>query len=425
MITFEPIIIPNHKRPDGTYPVKIRVYYNGKCRRLPTTLVCYPSDLTRTKRKSLKLKKECTPREKAKDLIKRMRTITDSLTMYELEGKDIDWVVQKIKDGLDYENFHLDFFEWGEKFIQQKKPKTQKVYIRTLNAFERFLHKRTIDINAINKMMLLDFMEFVDSEPKMRFDRKSQQIIKSKYERVPKAASSLMVMKLQHIFEAAKDRYNDEDSDLIRIPKSPFKSIKKVFPVGTQAQKALSKEVIQQMILAETDDPKVRIALDAFIVSFVLMGANIADMYHAKPFQGNEWIYNRMKVADRRSDGAEIRVVIPPELDKYIKRLQEVGDKEFWLSALHKIGKTKDISSHSLNRYLRRWENGVGLPDFTFYAARHSWATIARSLGVDLASVNDCLCHKDSLEMGRRYAPLTWEEKNEINRKVIDAFVWE
>jgi hypothetical protein len=69
MITFEPIIIPNNKRNDGTYPVKIRVYFNGKSRRLPTTWVCHPSDITRTKRKSVKIKKDSGVRDKAKELI--------------------------------------------------------------------------------------------------------------------------------------------------------------------------------------------------------------------------------------------------------------------------------------------------------------------------------------------------------------------
>lgn len=423
MITFEPIIIPNNKKQDGTYPVKIRVYFNGKCRRLPTTLVCYPTDLTRTKRKSLKIKKDSNVREKAKELIKRMRVITDAMTMYELENRDVDWVVQKIKDGIAGENFHLDFFEWGEKYIITKKPETRKAYIRALNALERFLGKRTLDINAITKMMLLEFMEFVDAEPKMRYDRKTGEIIATSIVRVPKAASSLMLMKLQHIFKAAKDRYNDEDADMIRIPRSPFDSIKKVFPEGDQAQEALSHDVMQQIILAETDDPKIRKALDVFILSFALMGANLADLYDEKPFQGNQWIYKRKKVRDRRKD-AEIRVNIPTEIERFLKRLQEGDNKEYWLPALRNLGSTKDMCSHRISIYLRRWEANVGLHDFTFYAARHTWATIARSLGVDLASINDCLCHKDNLEMGRRYAPLTWEQKNEINKKVIDSFVW-
>ncbi len=47
MITFKAIIIPNNRRKDGTYPVKIRVTFKGVARRLPTTLVCKSQDLTR------------------------------------------------------------------------------------------------------------------------------------------------------------------------------------------------------------------------------------------------------------------------------------------------------------------------------------------------------------------------------------------
>jgi integrase len=421
MITFEPIIIPNNKRSDGTYPVKIRVYFNGKSRRLPTTWVCQPSDITRTKRKSVKIKKDAGVRDKAKELIDRMRAVVAQYDMVFLEDKDVDWVVKKIKDGLNDKDFHLDFFEWADKYILCKQPTTRKAYSRALNAFERFLGKRSVDINAITKMMIIEFMEFVDAEKKMRWDRKTNTIVESKKERIPKAASSLLVMKLEHIFDAAKERYNDEDEDKINIPRSPFSSIKKVFPVGDQAQEALDREVIQQILLAQTDNPKYRMALDAFIVSFALMGANLADLYHAVPFNGDEWVYNRMKITSRK---AEMRVTIPSQIIPYINRLKEGKDKSWWLPAFHDLGRDKHYCNQRLNTYLRRWQKDVGLEDFTMYAARHSWATIARALGVDLASVNDCLCHKDSLEMGRRYAPLTWEQKNEINQKVIDSFEW-
>lgn len=419
MITFKPIIIPNNKRADGKYPVKIRVYHNGKCRRLPTILVCEQKDLTR----SLKIKNPDILK-KAEELIKRMRATTDHLTAYELEDKSVDWVVNRIKDGMMGEKFSLDFFEWGKKYILTKRESTRKAYERALNAFERFLGERAIDINDISKMMLLEFMEFVDNEPKMHYNRASKTYEPTDKEKVAKASSSLHLMKLQHIFNAAKDRYNDEDADMIRIPRSPFDTIKKVFPSGGKGQKALDRKVIQRMIVAQTDDPSVRTALDAFIVSFALMGANLADLYCAIPFQGDVWQYNRVKTTERRADGAEMRVTIPKEIEPYLRRLQQNGDGEWWLPELHRLGAKKHTCNEKINDYLRRWQNAAGVDDFTFYAARHSWATIARSLGVDLAAVNDCLCHKDGLEMGRRYAPLTWEQKNEVNRKVIESFVW-
>ena len=49
MITLKAIIIPNNRRKDGTYPVKIRVTFKGVSRRLPTTLVCRQSDLNKKK----------------------------------------------------------------------------------------------------------------------------------------------------------------------------------------------------------------------------------------------------------------------------------------------------------------------------------------------------------------------------------------
>ena len=419
MITFKPIIISNNKRMDGSYPVKIRVYFKGKNRRLPTTLVCRPSDLTR----SLKIKNPDILK-KADVLIRKMREFTDNLTLADLEKRDVDWVVNHIKDGMMGENFSLDFFEWAEKYILTKNLSTRKAYERALNALERFLGERQLDINDINKMMLLDFMEFIDKEPKMHYDRKLKKSVETEKEKVAKASSSLHLMKLQHIFNAAKDRYNDEDSDNIRIPKSPFDSIRKVFPSGGKGQKALDRKTIQRMIVAQTADPCVRVALDAFLVSFALMGANLADLYLATPIAGKEWVYNRQKTAERREDKAEMRVMIPPQIEGCIRRLQEGGDGEWWLPELHRIGEKKHTCNARINDYLRRWQNKAGVEDFTFYAARHSWATIARSLGVDLASVNDCLCHKDNLEMGRRYAPLTWEQKNEINMKVVESFVW-
>ena len=418
LITFKPVVISSNKRDDGSYMVVIRVTFKRKSRRLQTNMMCQPSDLTR----SLKIKNP-TILSKADDLIRKMRKVTDELSFVELEDKDVGWVVNLIKDTMMGENFSLDFFEWGKKYIQTKSLSTRKAYERALNALERFLGKRKLDINDITKMMLLDFMEHVDKEPKMHFDRARKEFVPTDKQKVAKASSSLLLMKLQHIFNAAKDRYNDEDSGVIRIPKSPFSGIKKVFPSGDQAQDALDRAIIQKMILAKTDDPCVRVALDAFIVSFLTMGANLADLYLATPFKGNKWIYFRKKITSRK---AEMRVVLQPEIMPYLRRLQQGESSEWWLPELHRIGAKKPTCNEKLNDYLRRWQNAEGISDdFTFYAARHSWGQYARDLGHDLASVNECLCHKDQLEIGRIYASLSWEQKNDINRSVIDSFVWE
>lgn len=419
MATLKAIVIPGNKSKDGTYPVKIRVYHNYQTRRLATTLVAEPKDLTR----SLKIKKDTELYFKAEELIKRMRKVIADLSPFDLEERSVEWLVAKVKDGLKGESFSLDFFSWAKVYLQSKSESTRKAYERALNALVRFLGSDQLDINDISKVMLLDFIEFVDAEPKMYFSKATRSFIPTSKEKVSKASSSLHLMKLQHIFNAAKYRFNDEDADVIRIPRSPFDNIKKVFPSGGKGQKALSRETMQMLIDAQTDNEQIRIAIDAFLLSFCLMGANLADMYSAIPFQGEQWVYHRIKTSGRRADGAEIRVTIPPQALPIIARLQE-GGKGWWLPQLHRIGSRKFTCNEKLNDYLRRWQKEAGVEDFTFYAARHTWATMARSLGHDLALVNDCLCHKDSLEDGRRYAPSTWEQRNEVNRAVLESLRW-
>ena len=409
MITFKAIIIPGNRRKDGTYPVHIRVTFHGKTRRLPTTLVCYPGDVTRT----LKIKNP-TILNRADALIARMRDAVKDLSMFDLEGRDVDWVVSHIKDTLTKETFHLDFFQWSEGYLQCKTPSTRRAYTTALNTLERFLGRRELDINSISRSLLLEFMEKVDSEPVMHYDGKTGKIVPSK------VASTRHLSKLEHLFNAAKDRYNDEDAGRILIPRSPFSKITKVYP-GSNGQGNLGRELMQRIISWETDNRVMRTALDAFIVSFGLMGANMADLYNARPVKGT-WVYNRQKTAPRRADKAEMRVDIPEQLHPFLERLQGTGG--WWLNNLRGFACTKDNATARVNKTLRKWCEDNGVEVFTFYAARHTWASLARKEGIDKSTIDDCLGHRGSYQAADIYAEKAWELMQEANGKVLGLFTW-
>lgn len=416
MITFKAIIIPNNRRKDGTYPVKIRVTFKGVSRRLPTTLVCSPGDLTR----SLKIK-SADILNHTDELITRMRNAVKGISPFDLENWDVDRVVSHIKSKLTGESFTLDFFEWGDQYIQGKSVPTKLTYSTALNAFERFLGERRIDINDISRSMLQEYMDFVDNEPKMHHSRKTGKMVECKTTKIPRSASSRYLIKLQHIFNAAKNRYNDEDSGRILIPRSPFNNIVKIIP-PSQGQKSLGVDLMQRIIKAQTSDPSIRIALDAFIISFGLMGANMVDLYYAIPFDGL-WIYNRQKTMSRRQDKAEMRVEIPAEVRPYIERLQD-RRRAWWLSVLHEFGKDANYCTARVNRNLKRWCKANGVQEFTFYAARHTWATLARKAGIEKATIDDCLAHKGDFLMADIYAEKSWDLIWEANRKVLGMFDW-
>lgn len=415
MITFKAIIIPNNRRKDGTYPVKIRVTFKGVSRRLPTTLVCKANDLTRGNRI-----KNADILSKSDELINRMRGAVKDISPFDLDCRDVDWVVAKIRDRLTEESFHLDFFEWCDRYVLTKTGTTRAAYTAALNTLERFLGKRSLDINDISRMMLLDFVDYVDNEPKMRKDPNTGKYSACSKTKIPKAASSRHLMKLQHMFNAAKDRYNDEDADRIVIPKSPFDKISKVFP-PSNGQKNLGQPLMQRIISSQVSDPAIRTALDIFVVSFALMGANMADLYYATPVNGL-WVYNRQKTKTRRADKAEMRVEVPEVIAPYIKRLQD-DDSRWWLPVLHKIG-TKDVCTTKTNKALKRWCLDNQIPEFTFYAARHTWASLARKAGIEKATISECLVHKGTFDVTDIYAERSWDLMQDANRKVLELFEW-
>ena len=415
MITFKAIIIPGNRRKDGTYPVNIRVTFKGKTRRLPTTLSVTLGDLTRT----LKIK-NATILNKTDALIAQMRDAVKDISPFDLEGQDVDWVVRHIKDSLSQEEFRLDFFEWSDRYILTKSESTRRAYTCALNSFARFLGERRIDINAISRGILLDWMDEVDNLPKMHYDRKEKAVVASKVAKIPRGASTRHLVKLEHLFNAAKDKYNDEDAGRILIPRSPFSKIAKIYPVSN-GQGNLGQDLMQRIISWQTDSRVMRTALDVFIVSFGLMGANMADLYYAKPFK-EEWIYNRQKTSTRRQDRAEMRVRIPGQLRPYLERLQGKGG--WWLNELHTFASNKDFATQRVNRCLKRWCEENDVEPFTFYAARHTWATLARKKGVDKSTVDDCLGHKGSFQVADIYAEKAWDLMQEANAKVLELFTW-
>ena len=60
----------------------------------------------------------------------------------------------------------------------------------------------------------------------------------------------------------------------------------------------------------------------------------------------------------------------------------------------------------------------------TFYAARHTWASLARKEGVDKSTIDDCLGHKGQFQAADIYAERAWDLIQEANQIVLELFTW-
>lgn len=418
-VTMKPEI--KTRRKDGTRPVYIRVTFKRKSRHIPTTLVCTAGDVTRSGRI-----RSASILEAADDLIRRMRDALRDVSFFELEAWDVDQIVTRIRDRLGGDGFRLDFFAWADRYLQTKGASTRRTYDQALGALERFLGRREMDVNAITRAMLLEFIDYVNAEPKMHKGRAGDQAAETGKAKAPGAAAARHVQKLGHIYRAAKDRYNDEDTGRIVIPRSPFDGVRLPIPPPSGGQRSIGAEAMQRVILARTDNQRERIALDIFVVSFCLMGANLADLWAAAPPSGEVWEYNRQKTRERRADGAYMRVTVPRCAWPFIARLRESSARYggLWLPSLRRLASSKDICTSKVNALLRRWADREGLPGFTFYAARHTWATLARRAGVEKATVDECLGHVGDFALTDIYAERSWDLIDAANERVLALFSW-
>ena len=416
-ISFKPIVLPGGRRKDGTWPVYVRITFKGKSRRIPTAISARQEDLTRSQR--LKSPDLLNAADK---VILPMKEAVRGLSPFDLEDHDVDWVVDHIRRTLHGAEFRLDFFEFAEEVIRGKASSTRAGYATALNALERFLGCRQLDVNDITKAMLLEFQEKDASEPKMHWSKSAGRLVESgKQKRQGAAIASLHVAKLAKIFNAAKAKYNDEDAGRIVIPRSPFSTLPRVH-FRSQGQRPLDRDLLQRMIDARPESDATARALAVFVVSFGLMAPNMADLYEARKPRGGKWEYNRRKTRDRRADHARMLVAVPEEIRWHAALLE--GPGPWWFPVLHNW-RDKDIATQKVNYQLKRWCESEGVEPFTFGAARHSWATLALgAAGVEKAVVDESLAHVGDFPITDIYAERSWSRLEEANKKVLALFRW-
>ena len=418
MITFHAVALQHHRRHDGTYPIKIRITFRGRSRYLPTTITCKSSELTR----SMKIKSpDAIARVNA--ICDRLRAEAADLNPFDLEGRDVDYVVARLTEAMRREDFRLDFFEWADRFLRTKTDGNRLKYDTALRAFARYLGRRELNINEITHAMLVGFADYCDTGNKLGYDRRTGGIRDTGIPRTRKISPQYL-SRLSHVFDAAKDRYNDEDGGAVLIPRSPFRKLDMTPPAPTTAQQPLPTDVIQAIIDAPADDPQ-RPALDAFIVGFALMGANFADLWEATPPKGRKWAYFRRKTRNRRADRARIEVAIPAEIRTFLGRLGDGTSRAWWLPVLHSFGTSFQKAGMAVNLGLRKWCERRGIPPFTFYACRHTWATLARRDGVEKATVDEGLGHVGDFRITDIYAERDWDRIADANRRVLSLFRWQ
>lgn len=423
-ITINPVVLPHSRKLDGTYNVKIRLTYKRASRILPTQLTALPTDVTKSK--PVHLKSNSTVMLRAQEITKEMYAIVAELDYTTLDYMDVGMIAEYVDKALSRADapFRLDFFAFAEEYMKGMNPRTAGTYQNALVAFRRFLHQETLEINQITGITIKEFVDFLRAEPKVYHPAKAPYRNQRQVPKRLKKANTiaLYTKRLKSIYKAAQDLYNDEDAGVINIPRNPFKNTP---PMKYAPQHpTVEVEVIQRMISFNEECPvEMRRALDYFIISFGLMGINLADMSEIQPPEDGILTYERRKVRERRLDRALIKVKVDDRLLPYIERNLD-ADGETWLN-VRSFAKTDPIPSWKVNNYLTAWAQRCDIERFTFTAARHSFASIARNVcKIDPKTVDECLDHAGNMKLADVYIKKDFGLLWEANKTVLDLFDW-
>lgn len=416
MLTINAEIKKDGLRSDGTYNVKLRFTLDRKMRRLSTSLFVTSKDLT----KELKIKQNSPIKQEIDSLIRSYQERCAKLQV-ELNHYTIDEVMDYL-DGEHQKQQTIDFIKFSREWIASTTIKGAPNYTTAINALVRFIGKEELDINLITLDFLEDFKSFLNKEREIRTKRLMQQ-----GKRVPSNRSlSLYLISIKKLFNEAKKRYNKKDKNLILIPNSPFIELEIPKQEATR-KRAISADIIKKVWKLPYKDMKkgykatcrYNLAKDCFILSFCLMGMNSADLYNATEMKGNTITYNRTKTKDRRLDKAQMKVDIPKLAQPLIEKYKDKTGKRlfnFYQYYVDEKGFNKAI-----NYGLKEIGRLLEIDDLEYYAARHSWATIAlNKVGIDKYTVHAALNHVDeTMRVTDIYIERDFVNENRANAKVV------
>ena len=416
MLTIKAEIKRSELKVDGTYNVKIRFTLDRKVKRLSTNLFVTQQDLT----KSLKFKEDTSIKREVDRLVLYYREQCLKLQL-DQNHYSLDEIIEFL-NGEQEKQQTIDFIKFSREWIASATIKGAPNYTTAINALVRFIGKEELDINLITLDFLEQFKAFLIGERDARTKKLMQQ-----GKRVTSSRTlSLYLVSIKKLFNEAKRKFNKKDKNLILIPNSPFEDFKIPKQEATR-KRAIPADIIKKVWKLPYKDMKkgykstcrYNLARDCFILSFCLMGINSADLYNATEMRGNTIIYNRTKTKARRLDGAKMMVDIPkivkPLIDKY---KDSIGKRLFNFYQFYGDEKT---FNKAINSGLKEIGSILEVDDLEYYAARHSWATIAlNKVGIDKYIVHAALNHiDDSMKVTDIYIERDFVNENKANTKVV------
>jgi integrase len=413
MPTFKAVVLRHQIKSDKTVRIKIRVTHERESKYIDSGLTASVDDLVRLpKKKSFKIKTQDFIDE-TNEIIKSYRDKCNKFShkVSKMDcGQLIDYLTEK-NEKVD----RLDFISFADKHILSmqhgSRARSALDYKTAINALKRYIGQEKLPVKDITALFLKGFSKWISENPVNKENKYSTML----------RAPSHYLGSIRTIHNEMKFQFNDEDNGIIVIPWSPFVKFKVPKPPQTE-KRTVSPELIKKIFELPdkvekrgSGSSRYNLAKDCFLLSFLLIGMNSADLYDCADLSDGKLRYYRKKTRGRRGDRAEIVVYIQPEAQALVEKYSDKSGVRVF--NFYQQYSTESTFNTAINKGLKYIEK-----ELEFYSARHSWASIARNkVLVDKYTVHEALNHVDEkMKTTDIYLEKDWSLINDANRKVLD-----
>lgn len=420
MATVKAVVLGHHKKADGTYNVKIRVFHKGEKRFIDTEHFVGAKQLT--------MKRQIKDQFLLDFLEKKLKKYRKLIS--KLDYRIDYFTAQSIKEYLlEATSGNIDFIEFCRGYIAQLfeesktkgkegKRTTSELFQTVKNAVVDFFRRDKVSVNEITVEFLHAFEQFLRTKRTLvRFDQfKRPTTIES--EPLGDTAINSYMRSLRSLFNHARKRHNNASIGVRLIKHYPFADYS--IPEGPETRKRnVDAEVAYRIMNVEAKPGSlIELARDMFKLSFYMCGLNAADVYFWDETNiiNGRFEYNRRKEMRIRKDNALISVKIMDEvhdiLVTYLRTLK------------HRYCERKNLIK-ALSKGMKQICALLGIKiGVTHYWARHTFGNMARNKAG--CSKDDVALAMNHVEHGLKttdiYIEKDWSLLDKVQKKTIKYF---
>lgn len=282
-----------------------------------------------------------------------------------------------------------DFSTYYREIIAEKRKvnvRTANLYNETLIKIEKFDHRPVLLFEDVSAGWLRRF------ELSMRESGNRASTI------------SIHLRNIRAVFNWAID------DGVTSLGLFPFRRYK--IPKGKEERVPLTVEQLRKLVYLKLESEFEERARLAFLLSFVMIGINNSDLYELPKSAISD---GRIEFS-RNKTSKDYSIKLEPEISDLLTQLQ--GKKDLVCFSDHFCN--YDNFTHNINKRLKEVGKHINYPRLYMYAARHTWASIAKNdLNTDDNDIASALGHTIK-GVTQAYTHRNRKIVDDINRKVLD-----